>query len=215
MSELIRVLLVDDHSPIHIAISANIEIFDDEFEIVGHASNGEEAIKLAAQLNPDVILMDVIMPKMDGIEATRRIHEQSPAIKILALSSFQDESSVRDMIKAGAVGYVLKNSSIDDIAHTIRAAYSGKSVFSNEVTQALMNATPEKPPAPTGDFDLTPREFDVLRLMVKGHNNNQIADELTISLSTAKFHVSSILSKLSASSRVEAVATAIENNLVN
>jgi NarL family two-component system response regulator LiaR len=214
MSNLIRVLLVDDHSPVHIAISANIEIFD-EFEIVGHASNGEEAVKLAKQLNPDVILMDVIMPKMDGIEATRRIHEHQPEIKILALSSFQDESSVRDMVKAGAVGYVLKNSSIDDIAHTIRAANSGKSVFSNEVTQVLMNAAPEKTSEPTGNFDLTPRELDVLRLLIKGHNNNQIADELTISLSTAKFHVSSILSKLNATSRVEAVATAIEHNLVN
>lgn len=213
MTSPIRILLVDDHSQVHLGIAAVLEIFDD-LEVVGHASNGEEAIKLARQEKPDVILMDVIMPKMDGIEATRRIHEQQPDIKILALSSFQDESSVRDILKAGAVGYVLKNSSVDDIAHTIRAAYSGKSVFSNEVTQVLMNAAPEKP-APTGDFDLTPRELDVLRLLVKGHNNNQIADELTISLSTAKFHVSSILTKLHASSRVEAVATAIENNLVS
>jgi two-component system, NarL family, response regulator LiaR len=213
MTTPIRILLVDDHSQIHLGISAVVEIFDD-LEIVGHASNGEEAIKLARQEKPDVILMDVIMPKMDGIEATRRIHEQQPEIKILALSSYQDESSVKDILKAGAVGYVLKNSSVDDIAHTIRAAYGGKSVFSNEVTQVLMNATPDKP-APTNDYDLTPRELDVLRLLVKGHNNNHIADELTISLSTAKFHVSSILTKLHASSRVEAVATAIEQNLVS
>lgn len=213
MSTTIRVLLVDDHSSIHIAITANIEIFD-EFEVVGHASNGEEAIKLAQQLNPSVILMDVIMPKMDGIEATRRIHEQQPDIKILALSSFQDDDSVRDMLKAGAVGYVLKNSSIDDIANTIRAAYAGKSVFSQEVTQALMSESSKKANEPTGDYNLTPRELDVLRLLVKGYNNNQIADDLIISLSTAKFHVSSILSKLSAASRVEAVTIAFEHNLV-
>ncbi|MDQ7024311.1 MAG: response regulator transcription factor [Anaerolineae bacterium] len=213
MSTIIRVLLVDDHSSIHIAITANIEIFDD-FEIVGHASNGEEAIKLARQLNPNVILMDVIMPKMGGLEATRYIHEQQPDIKILALSSFQDDDSVRDMLKAGAVGYVLKNSSIDDIAHTIRAAHAGKSVFSQEVTRVLMSDSAKKTVNPTGDYDLTPRELDVLRLLVKGQNNKQIAEELTISLSTAKFHVSRILSKLNASSRVEAVTTAIEHHLV-
>lgn len=214
MTTPIRILLVDDHSQIHLGISSVIEIFDD-LALVGHASNGAEAIKLAQQQNPDVILMDVIMPKMDGIEATRQIHKAQPEIKILALSSFQDEDSIKDMLKAGAIGYVLKNSPVDDLAHTIRAAHSGKSVFSSEVTKVLLNSEPEKSAEPTGDFELTPRELDVLRLLIKGHNNNQIASVLTISLSTAKFHVSSILSKLNASSRVEAVATAIENNLVN
>jgi len=214
MTASIRILLVDDHSQVHLGIAAIIDIFDD-LELVGHANNGEEAVKLANQTVPDVILMDVIMPKMDGIKATREIHKVHPDIKILALSSFQDEESVREMLKAGALGYVLKNSSIDDIAHTIRAAHAGKSVFSSEVTQVLMHSTPEESPKPRTDFGLTPREMDVLRLLIKGHNNNQIADELIISLSTAKFHVSSILSKLNASSRVEAVALAIERNLVS
>lgn len=214
MTTPIRILLVDDHSQVHLGISSVIDIFDD-LELIGHASNGIEAVKQVQQQKPDVILMDVIMPKMDGIEATRQIHAIDAEIKILALSSYQDEDSIRDMLKAGAVGYVLKNSPVDDIAHTIRAAHSGKSVFSNEVTQILLKSEPEKPPTPTGDFELTPRELEVLRLLIKGQNNNQIASELTISLSTAKFHVSSILSKLNVSSRVEAVATAIEHNLVN
>jgi NarL family two-component system response regulator LiaR len=216
MTKPIRILLVDDSSQIHLGISEVLDMFED-MEVVGHANNGEEGVRLANQEMPDVILMDVIMPKMNGIEATRRIHKQHPQIKILALSSFQEDSSVRDMIKAGAVGYVLKNSSIADIAYTIRTAQAGKSVFSSEITQALMNAPAEAetPIQPTEDFGLTPREFDVLRLLVKGHNNNQIAEELIISLSTAKFHVSSILTKLNASSRVEAVALAIEKNLVN
>jgi two-component system, NarL family, response regulator LiaR len=205
---MIRVLLVDDHSQIHRALSMINDVYID-VQVIGHAGNGEEAVQLAGQMRPDVIVMDVIMPVMDGIEATRRIHQQHPDIKILALSSFQDEASVRDMLKAGAVGYVLKNTSVEELTHTIRVAHSGKSVFSPEVTQILLE-TP-KPESP--DYGLSARETEVLRLMAKGQNNREIANVLTISEATVKFHVRGILSKLGVSGRVEAVALAIEHNL--
>ena len=212
MNEVIKVLIVDDHAKIHRAISALIGILDDLL-LVAQASNGEEAIQLCEEHMPDVILMDAIMPGMDGVQATRIITERFPSVKVLALSSFQDEEVIRDMMNAGAVGYLLKNSSINDLAQIIRTAHSGQAVFSPEVTQVMLNPSKSNP-VPAKSFGLTPREFDVLRLLVEGKTNPDIAEELTISFSTVKFHVSSILSKLQVSSRVEAVAIAIENNLV-
>jgi two-component system, NarL family, response regulator LiaR len=210
----IHIMVVDDHSKIHRAITALVDVFDD-LVLVGHASTGEEAIQLCRDLNPppDVVIMDVIMPGMGGIEATRQILQGNPQLKILALSSFQDEDSVRGMLQAGAIGYVLKNSSIDDLANTIRTAYAGKAVFSTEVTQALLQPTIKT--EPKMDYGLTERELEVLTLMIEGANNNQIAEKLFISISTAKFHVSSILGKLNVGSRVEAVALAVSQKLVN
>jgi two-component system, NarL family, response regulator LiaR len=211
MAGRIRVAVVDDHLKVHIAIEAAVDTFED-LELVAHGSNGREAMQLCADFNPDIILMDVVMPEQNGIEATRAIHERYPQIKVLALSSFQDEEGVRAMLQAGAVGYVLKTSSIDDLAHTIRAAYAGKSVFSPEITQALLNVPrPEVPP----EFGLTAREREVLKLLVDGLNNAEIASSLTISLSTVKFHVSSVFAKLGVTNRVEAVALAVEKKLVN
>lgn len=207
----IRIILVDDHIKVHRAIVAAIDFWDD-FELVGQASNGEEALHLCEECQPDLVLMDVVMPVMDGIQATRAISEQFPHIKVLALSSFQDEDSVRAMMEAGAVGYLLKTSSIVDLAQTLRAAYSGTAVFSAEVTQALLHASPAAVPPP--EYGLTPREYEVLKLMIEGLNNRQIAEALVVSQSTAKFHVSSILAKLKVESRVEAVALAVEQNLV-
>lgn len=206
----IKIVLVDDHIKIHRAISVAIEFWDD-LELVGQASNGEEAIQLCADYQPDIVLMDVIMPGMDGIEATRAITQQFPQIKVLALSSFQDEDSVRAMMEAGAVGYLIKSSSIDDLAQTIRTAHGGTAVFSSEVTQVLLRSPSS---GPRHDYGLTPRETEVLKLMVEGLNNRQIAEALVVSQSTAKFHVSSILSKLQVESRIEAVALAVEQNLV-
>jgi two-component system, NarL family, response regulator LiaR len=211
MDGRIRVAVVDDHLKVHIAIEAAVESFED-LELVAHGSNGREALHLCADFSPHIILMDVMMPEQNGIEATRAIHEQYPNIKVLALSSFQDEEGVRAMLQAGAVGYVLKTSSIDDLAHTIRAAHSGKSVFSPEITQALLNVPrPEAPP----EFGLTAREREVLKLLVDGLNNAEIAAALTISLSTAKFHVSSVFGKLGVTNRVEAVALAVDKKVVN
>ncbi len=208
----IRIVIVDDHIKVHRAIVAAIDFWDD-LDLVGQASNGQEALELCAELQPDLVLMDVIMPGMDGIEATQALTERFPHIKVLALSSFQDEDSVRAMMEAGAIGYLLKSSSIQDLAQTIRTAYNGTAVFSAEVTQVLLRA-PQPPETPRRDYGLTPREREVLKLMVEGLNNRQIAEALVVSQSTAKFHVSSILAKLSVESRVEAVALAVEQHLV-
>jgi NarL family two-component system response regulator LiaR len=205
----IRVLLADDHSKIHRSIAAVID-FIDGMVLVGQASNGEEAVQLCREYQPDIVLMDVVMPQMNGIEATRLIRQEFPDTKILALSSFEDEDSVRDMLLAGASGYLLKHGSIDDLADTIRAAISDKAVFSPEVTQALLRGTD----GPHHDYGLTSRELEILRLMIEGMSNTAIAETLTISPSTAKFHVGNVLSKLGVTSRVEAVAMAVAQNLV-
>jgi two-component system, NarL family, response regulator LiaR len=207
----IRVIIIDDQFKVHQAITASLELMDD-IRVVGQGSSGHDAVLLCEQVNPDIALMDVMMPEMDGIEATRIITERFPAIKVLALSSFQEEAQVRAMMSAGAVGYILKSSSIDDLASTLRATYSGKGLFSPEITQVLL-----RPPQSTSTdvYALTPRELEVLKLMVQGLNNNEIAAALVVSLATAKFHVSSILTKMEVSSRVEAVALAVQHHLVN
>src|SRR5688572_15153457 len=206
----IRVLLADDHSKVHRTIASIINHLPD-IDLVAQASSGAEAIQLCAEYQPDIVLMDVVMPEMDGIQATRLIHEQFPQIKILALSSFRDEESIRDMIKAGAVGYVLKGSSIDDLANTLRLTQRDMAVFSSDITSVLLH----RDTAPTEDYGLTEREFDILRLLVEGLNNRQIAEALTISRATVKFHLSSIFTKLNVSSRVEATVLAIAKNLVS
>lgn len=209
---MIRLIVVDDHIKVHQGIAAIIDAFDD-LEIVGHASNGQEAISLVYEQQPDLVLMDVVMPVMNGIEATKRIHDTQPHIKILALSSFQDTDSVRQMLNAGAVGYVLKNASIDDLVHTVRAAHSGKVVLSPEISTLLL----EMPAAPealkSADYGLTQREREILKLVVSGRNNGEIAAALGISLSTVKFHVSSIFGKLRVTNRVEAARLAVEGGL--
>ena len=211
MTDRIRILVVDDHSKVHRGIIAAVETFDD-LDLVAHGSNGLEAIQLCADYNPDVVLMDMVMPGMDGIQATQVIHERFPAIKVLALSSYQDEDGVRAMLQAGAVGYLLKTSSIDDLANTIRATAAGQVIFSPEVAQVLLKP-PQSPPLQ--DFGLTAREREILKLLAEGLNNGEIAAALTISLSTVKFHVSSVFAKLNVTNRVEAVARAIEKHLVN
>jgi len=210
-AQKIRIILVDDHSQVHRGITAIIEVFDD-LELVAQGSTGEEAIQLCAEFKPDVVLMDVVMPGVGGVKATKIILEQNPHVQVLALSSFQDAASVHSMIEAGAIGYVLKDSSIDDLANTIRAAHAGKFIFSSEVKQVLLQPQRETKPKP--DYGLTKREMDILNLLVKGMNNNEIAETLTISISTVKFHVSSVLSKLNVTSRIEAVAIAVEQHLV-
>ena len=212
MSEPIRIMVVDDHSPVHRSLSIINDIYPDLL-LVAHASNGQEAIQQCDETVPDVILMDVVMPLMNGIEATRVIHSRHPDVKILALSSFQDEASVQEMMLAGAVGYVLKNSSLEELVNSIRAVRSGKTVFSIEVTHALFNATATRVEA-TEDFGLSPRELEVLAHLVKGLGNKEIAQLMIISEATVKFHVRSILAKLNVSGRVEAVAVAVEKHLV-
>jgi NarL family two-component system response regulator LiaR len=206
----IRILIVDDHEVVRRGLSLFLRPFED-FELVGEAGNGVEALALCDKLKPDVILMDLQMPEMDGATATRAIREQHPHIQILGLTTFKEEALVRDMLRSGAVGYLLKNSSIDELAGAIRAAMTGQMVMSQEAAQVLLESQPIAKPI---QYNLTERELEVLRLMIDGLNNVEIAQRLIIARSTVKFHVSSILAKLNVSSRVEAVSLAIQSGLV-
>jgi len=207
----IRVMLVDDHAVVRSGLSTFLMTCDD-MELVGEASSGEQAISLCPQAKPDVVLMDLVMTGMDGATATQKIREQCPEIQVIVLTSFKEQELVHGALHAGAIGYLLKDVSADELANAIRAAYAGKPTLASEAQQALIQAT--RMPAEKIGFDLTEREKEVLALMVQALNNNEIAEKLFISRSTAKFHVSSILSKLGASSRTKAVALALQNDLV-
>lgn len=210
-TELIRVMLVDDHAMVRSGLAAFL-FAQEDLELVAEASSGEQAVAICQDKQPDVVLMDLVMPGMDGATATKKIRERCPEIQVIALTSFKEQELVEGALKAGAIGYLLKDITADELANAIRAAAAGKPTLSPEAAQVLIQAT--RTPADRLGFDLTERELEVLALMVEGLNNNQIAEKLVVSVSTAKFHVSSILSKLRVSSRTEAVAVALQNNLV-
>lgn len=209
--ECIRVLLVDDHTVVRSGLATFLMTCDD-MELVGEAANGEQALKLCAQAKPDVVLMDLVMPGMDGATATRLIREQCPDVQVIVLTSFKEQKLVQGALQAGAIGYLLKDITADELANAIRAAYAGKPTLAPEAAQVLIQAT--RMPAEQIGFNLTEREHEVLALMIDGLNNNQVAEKLVVSVSTAKFHVSRVLSKLGATSRTEAVAIALQNHLV-
>jgi NarL family two-component system response regulator LiaR len=209
-SARIRVLIVDDHAVVRSGLVTFLQAFD-EFCLVGEASDGEGALRFCAQASPDVVLMDLLMPNMDGIAATRAIRERHPEVRVIALTSFQDQAKVQAALDAGALGYLLKNVSAAELAGAIRSACEGRPTLAPEVTQALIHAA-TRPPEP--GHDLTPREREVLGLMVRGLNNAAIAKRLVVNRSTAKFHVSNILGKLGVASRTEAVALALTHHLV-
>ena len=207
----IRVMIVDDHAVVRSGLAAFLLVYDD-LELVAEAGSGAEALRLCPEKQPNVVLMDLIMPEMDGANATKAIKQQCPDIQVVALTSFREEELVQGALQAGAIGYLLKNVSADELAAAIRAAYAGQPTLAPEATQALIHAA-TKPPEP--QFDLTSRELDVLALVVQGLNNGEIADKLVISQSTVKFHVSSILTKLGVGSRTEATALAVQHKLVS
>ncbi len=209
-TQIIRVMLVDDHNVVRSGLATFLRAYDD-LELVAEAKNGKEAIRLCHEKKPDVILMDLLMPEMDGITATKAILAENPEIKIIAMTSFEDEQLVQGVLAAGAISYLIKNVTSDDLAKAIREAVSGRSTLSPEAARVLVQATR---PATHPAFDLTEREREVLQLVVNGHSNQQIAEKLVISLATAKAHISNILSKLEVSSRSEAIAFAIKHKLV-
>lgn len=209
-SHPIRVLLVDDHPMVRRGLATFLKIFDD-FELAGEAADGNEALARCAQVNPDVVLMDLVMPEMDGATATRAIRQQFPDVQVLALTSFKDVQLVQNVLQAGAIGYLLKDVSADELAQAIRAAHAGRATLAPEAAQALVHAATQPP---TPGFDLTERERAVLALLVEGLNNTQIAAQLFVSPSTVKSHVSNLLSKLGVASRTEAATLAMRHGLV-
>ena len=206
----IRIMLVDDHAVVRSGLSAFLTVNPD-LELVGEAENGEQAVIRANLLKPDVILMDLMMPVMDGVAATRAIKQQNPAIQIVALTSFQEDELVQNAMKAGAVGYLMKNVSARELAAAIHSAKEGKMTLSPEAAQALVRATQQAAETQT----LTEREREVLKLMVEGLNNAEIAERLVVSLSTVKYHISNILMKLGVDNRVAAVTMALQRHLAD
>ncbi len=212
----IRLLIVDDHKVVRQGLRGFLELLDD-FEIVGEGSNGAEAVSLAAELEPDVILLDLVMPEMDGIEATRRIRLANPEARILILSSFSNDDNVLPAIRAGAMGYVLKNIDPDDLAEALRATYRGESQLHPDIAQKLIahirqdEADGDAADDPLGQ--LTERETEVLRHIALGMSNREIAAALSISHATVKTHVSNLLGKLNLADRTQAAILAIRLGL--
>jgi two-component system, NarL family, response regulator LiaR len=206
----IRVILVDDHNVVRSGLATFLKAYED-LDLVGEAKNGLEAVNLCQSAMPDVILMDLMMPVMDGIAATRAIIAAHPEAKIIAMTSFDEANLVHDVLAAGAIGYLLKNITADELVRAIRDAVSGKATLSPEAARVLIQATRPAKHAPS---DLTEREMEVLQLVVQGHSNQQIATAMVITVATVKAHISSILSKLQVASRAEAIAYAIRNKIV-
>jgi NarL family two-component system response regulator LiaR len=208
----IRVMLVDDHTMVRRGLATFLKVHTD-LELAGEADSGEAAVRLCSEVQPDVVLMDLLLePTMDGASATRLIRQQFPQVQVLALTSFKEGKLIKDVLEAGAIGYLLKDVTADELARAIRAAHAGRATLSPDAAQALVENANE-PPAP--GLDLTDREREVLGLMIEGLNNTQIAARLTVSPSTVKSHVSSILSKLGVASRTEAVTLALRNQIVS
>jgi|SRR5579859_557218 NarL family two-component system response regulator LiaR len=206
----IRVLIVDDHAVVRSGLSKFLLVCRD-LELVGEAADGDQATQLVALRQPDVVLMDLVMPGTDGVTATREIRRKYPRTQVIVLTSFSDEEMVQGALQAGAVAYLQKNVTAAELAAAIRAAHAGRMTLSSEAAQVLAQSATQPPIAANA---LTDRENDVLALLVAGLNNQEIAARLTLSLGTVKFHVSNIYQKLGVNSRVEAVKLALERKLV-
>ncbi|MDM5340921.1 response regulator transcription factor [Fictibacillus enclensis] len=209
---MIKVLFADDHEMVRIGVSSYLSAQQD-LTVVGEAENGKKAVELALELRPDVILMDLVMNEMDGIEATKKIIEQWPEAKIIIVTSFLDDEKVYPAIEAGAVSYMLKTSKASEIADAVRNTYYGQSVLEPEVTGKMMNRMRQRNKQHPHE-ELTSRELEVLLLMTEGKSNQEIADALFIAQKTVKVHVSNILSKLDVQDRTQAVIYAFKHNLV-
>jgi NarL family two-component system response regulator LiaR len=208
--EPIRVMIVDDHLMVRDGLRVFLSVYDD-IQVVAEADDGEQAIKLCRGANPDVILMDLLMPNMDGIEATRHIRSENESIRVIALTSFAEQELVEKAIRAGAISYLLKDVQSDKLAETIREAKQGRSTIDSAAAQALVASTDEGTPV---SEDLTQREREILVLLTEGKTNKEIAKQLSLSEGTVRFHVSNILSKMGVSNRTEAVSFALQQGLV-
>jgi NarL family two-component system response regulator LiaR len=208
---MIKVLLVDDHEMVRMGVSAYLSTQPD-IEVIGEAENGRKGIELALSLRPDIILMDLVMDEVDGIEATREIIKKWPEAKIVVVTSFIDDEKLYPAIEAGAASYLLKTSRANDIADAVRATYNGETVLEPKVTGKMMTKMRQKQEHSLHE-ELTERELEILLLMAEGKSNQEIADELFIALKTVKTHVSNILSKLNVSDRTQAVIYAFRHRL--
>jgi NarL family two-component system response regulator LiaR len=206
----IRVLLVDDHAVVRGGLRFYLSSRDD-IDLVGEADNGEVAVLMCDRFHPDVVLMDLMMPRMNGVDATRLIRQRHPKTQVIALTSFQEDKLIHDVLGAGAIGYLLKSVAAKELIEAIRAAHEGRSTLAPEVVQHVITMVTRPPQLGN---DLTEREIDVLRLLATGLSNSEIAGQLIITRNTVRHHIRNILSKLGATNRTEAVVLAIQHGLV-
>jgi NarL family two-component system response regulator LiaR len=206
----IKVIIVDDHVLVRSGLEVVLSMFDD-ITLVGQAGDGEEAVRLCGELRPDVVLMDLVLPGMSGVEATRRILDACPETRVVALTSFTEDDLIGDTLRAGAIGYLMKNVTADQLAEAVRSAAAGRSTLAPEAADVLVRSVSAPRPQPDA---LTAREQEVLKLMADGLTNADIAERLVIGVATVKTHVSSIIAKLGVSTRTEATALAIRRGLV-
>jgi len=207
----IRVLIVDDHGMVRSGLRQFLSVYDD-IELIGEAKDGGQAIEVCRETKPDVVLMDLVMPDMDGAQATHTILAENPQIRIIALTSFQEQDLIEQVLQAGAISFLMKNIPAKELVQAIRSAYAGRSTLAPEAMQVLIQSNKGK--SGLGS-DLTHREREVLDLLVDGLSNPEISERLFISLATVKFHVSTIYSKLGAANRAEAVRLAWQHDLID
>jgi len=214
MAEFIRVVLVDDHNMVRMGLKAYFASLPD-IQVVGEAATGSEAVRLAADLTPDVVLMDLLMPGMDGVEATRQVRQISPHTQVIVVTSYHDDEHIFPAIRAGALSYVLKNIDPDDLAEAIRRAHAGEAVINPRVaTRLVKELTGQRNETVNPFSDLTNREMDVLRQIAAGKNNQEIAAVLVISEKTVKSHITNLLNKLHLSDRTQAAVFAWQEGIV-
>lgn len=208
----IRVMVVDDHGIVRDGIALRLGLIDG-IEVVGEADSGESALTAASDLNPDVVLMDIRMPELDGIEAARQLKIRMPSVKIVMLTTFDDRDYVKSAMDAGASGYLLKTADADEIAAAVRTAHAGKVALDPGAALALVESIQEG--KRIEDFDLSERELEVLTVLCEGKSNREIGASLHISPLTVKTHLQSIFQKLNAADRAQAVAIALRSGLVD